>query len=92
LDSTNVAVDITGYTVYAEVRRTVSGDLVLDLEPEITDAAAGEITIELTAAETDDLVPGNYGWDLVLMDTDDKRTGPYVQGGFNVAKSFTHLS
>lgn len=38
-DSEGAAVDLTGWSVWAHVKRTASDDLFLDLAPSITDAA-----------------------------------------------------
>ena len=51
-DSEGTVVPLTGYSVAMQVRRSAGGTLIVDLAPEITDAGAGEVTVELTATET----------------------------------------
>lgn len=91
-DSAQVVVDLTGWTAHAHVRRRRDTDLVIDLAPEITAALSGEITIALTADQTSGLTPGQYGWDLVLVNADGVRDGPYVGGAFTVTRTYTHLT
>ncbi len=50
-DAEGTAVDLTGYTVAMECR-DADGDLVITFAPEITDAAAGEVTLSMTPTET----------------------------------------
>lgn len=93
LDGSNVAVDLTGYTAYAQVRDRPTGGLVFDLEPEISDPGAGIITISKTQAQTDAMSDGiNYGWDLMLEDAAGVRTGPYFAGKVAVRTRYTHLT
>lgn len=67
--------DLTGCTLRAQVRKyTGSPDLIAEITCTITDAAAGEVMLSLTAAQTAAIdAPGNswkdakvYAWDLLL--------------------------
>ncbi len=89
-DSSAAVVDITGWSAFAEARQRPSGCLAFDIEPEITDAAAGEITIEFTDAETALLPIGRYGWDLVLENPSGERFGPFAAGCATVRTLHTH--
>jgi len=50
-DANSEAVPLTGYTVAMECR-DADGDLVVTFAPEITDAAAGKVTLAMTPTET----------------------------------------
>ncbi len=89
LDSADDPVPITGWTFAAHVRRTVDGELVLDLEPAIADAAQGLVRIFHDATVTEDLTPGKYVWDFIAIDPDGNRTGPYLAGEFVVKEPVT---
>jgi hypothetical protein len=89
-DSSNVVVDITGWSAFAEARAKPCGALAFDIEPEVTDAAAGEIEIEFTDAETAALPIGRYGWDLVLENPAGERFGPFAAGTVSVRELHTH--
>jgi len=82
-------VDLTDWSVFAEVRVNPKAALAFSLEPEITEAAAGEITIGFTDEETQELPAGHYGWDLVLERPSGERLGPYVTGKLTVAPIYT---
>ncbi len=84
-------VDLTGYGVEAQVRRTSkSTNIVLDLAPFISDPTVGEITIpSLTSTQTKALtLTGDFRWDLMLTNTGN-RFGPYVVGKFTISDLIT---
>ncbi len=84
-------VDLTGFTVEAEVKRTSNSDVILDLNPSITNASAGEITIPgISSSDTQDFdFVGSFNWDLVLISGAGARSGPYVKGPFTVSDNTT---
>lgn len=67
----DVAVDITGWTIFFTVKRNMDADDdSADLQKDVTshtDAAAGETEITLTDADTDDL-SGCYYYDIQYKD------------------------
>lgn len=62
------AVDLTGATVTAQLRRSPDGDLVATFVVTVTDAAEGELTLSLADTVTDDLRPGTYVYDVQVVD------------------------
>lgn len=88
--ATDHPVDLTGYTVEAVVRRNSSADITLDLNPSITDAVNGEITIPpIGSSDTEDFdFVGTFRWDLMLI-AGGNRFGPYVKGPFVVSDNIT---
>lgn len=85
-------VNLTGYTPEAQVRRTERGGMIVDLEPTVTNAATGEITIpSKTTEETTAITSyGKFYWDLVLKVTaTEERVGPFVQGTFIISDTIT---
>lgn len=61
-----VPADLTGYTVESQIRRRSDLVLIQDLDPVITDAAAGEIRIDVL--NTDAWPTEEALWDLKLVD------------------------
>jgi hypothetical protein len=85
LDAADAAVDITGWTLQADVRRTLQDGVVeFNLGASITNGATGEITLTLTDEETDLLDAGSYVWDLVLENLSGQRLGPFAVGRVRV--------
>lgn len=88
--ATDHPVDLTGYTVEAVVRRNSTAKVTLDLNPSITNAVNGEITIPpIPSSDTEDFdFVGTFRWDLMLI-AGGNRYGPYVKGPFVVTDNIT---
>jgi hypothetical protein len=84
-------VDLTGLIPKAEVKRSSSADVTLDLNPSVTNAAIGEITIpSISSDDTRDFdFKGTFRWDLVLENVAGDRFGPYITGPFVVSDNIT---
>lgn len=65
-DDAGAPIDLTGWHVWAEIRRTPETSVVADLSPLISDPTTGVIRIRLNKAATAAIPAGEYGWDLVL--------------------------
>lgn len=86
-DSAGAAVDLTGYSVQADVRRhPKSADVEFDLNAEISDEPGGIITLSLSDEETDALEENlpTLRWDLVLTNNSGERFGPFLLGSVRV--------
>ncbi len=90
---TNHPVDLTTFTPEAQVRRTAFGGLILDLNPSVTDAAGGQITIPPMSSTLTRAIEshGDFMWDLVLTTVSD-RFGPYVKGKFTISDNITQAT
>lgn len=86
-DSDGVVVDLTGYSVFADARKdplNVNTPIAFSLDPEITDADAGEITMTFTDEQAETKPLGKFGWDLVLQNPAGERLGPFIVGKVTV--------
>lgn len=69
-DVTNATVNISGYTVRSQMRRSYySANASAELVCTITDASNGAITMSLAAANTSNIKAGRYLFDLETTDT-----------------------
>lgn len=69
-DITNAYVNVAGYTVRSQMRRSYySANASATITCTITDAPNGEITMSMTAANTSNLKPGRYLYDVEMVDT-----------------------
>lgn len=83
--------DLTGYTPAAQVRVEPGGDVILDLEPVVSDAAQGKIqTAEFTDEETMQYVAGVYHWDLTLENVENSIFGRFLTGQFYIVDKITN--
>ena len=56
--------NLTNYTAAAQLRKSYYSSTATDFTVSISNAAGGEITMTLTAANTANLTPGRYVYDL----------------------------
>lgn len=68
-DSFSTVVDFdgvafTGYALTASLTSLVTGDVVQAFTTNAIDAAAGQVSVSLTAAQSAALAVGTYGWRL----------------------------
>lgn len=65
--SDGTGINLTGYTISAQVRTTYAdsgGDLLTDIEATITSAVNGEFTLSIPASTTLTMPAGSWRWDL----------------------------
>jgi hypothetical protein len=68
-DITNTPINISGYTAISQLRRSYySANVSANITCTITDAANGELTLSMTAANTATLKPGRYVFDVKTID------------------------
>ncbi len=82
-------VDLTGWTVAAEVRVTNGTTVIIDLAPTISSPSTGVITIPGIDDETTlTYTAGSYKWDLLLEDGSDNRQ-QILSGSFTISEKIT---
>ena len=66
-DDTGSARDLVGYTVRGQLRRSYYSANSVNWTAQISSPIDGEITISLSAAQTANLKPGRYVYDVELV-------------------------
>lgn len=71
-DMTNDYINVAGYTVSSQIRRSYQSENVsANISCSITNAAQGEITLSMDHHATSNLVPDRYVFDVLVIDTND---------------------
>ena len=65
-DGTGTATNLSGYSGSAQLRKSYYSSTATDFTVSISDAANGTITVSMTAANTANLTPGRYVYDLLI--------------------------
>jgi len=65
-DGVNAIINLSGYSVAAQMRKSYYSTTANNFTATITDASAGTITITMTGATTANLTPGRYVYDILL--------------------------
>lgn len=68
-DITNAYINVSGYTVKSQMRRSYySANASANITCAVTDAANGEITMSMTSSNTANLKAGKYLYDVEVTD------------------------
>ena len=87
-DSQGTAVNLSGYTAASQIRKSYYSTSANNLTATVTGIANGEITLSMTAANTANLTPGGYLYDLVITAPTGVKTR-VVEGIVNVLAGVT---
>ena len=87
-DTQGAAVNLSGYTAASQIRKSYYSSSANNLTATVTGTANGEITLSMTAANTANLTPGRYLYDLVITAPTGVKTR-VVEGIVNVLAGVT---
>jgi hypothetical protein len=87
-DGTGAAQNLTSYTAAAQMRKSYYSTTANSFTVSISNAGAGEITMAMTSANTANLTPGRYMYDLVMTSPANIKTR-VVEGIVTVLPSIT---
>lgn len=88
-DVTNTPINVANYTISSQLRRSYySANASANLVCTITNAANGEITLSLSAANTANLKPGRYLFDVKSVDSSNT-TSRVLEGIITVTPAVT---
>jgi hypothetical protein len=82
--STGLAISLTGATISCHVRKAYEDPVIVaTVVCTITNATAGQFSVELDADTTAAITAGDYVWDLIIEESSGKVT-PWWRGTFTV--------
>ena len=87
-NSAGAAVNLFGYTAASQIRKSYYSSTANSFTTTVTGIANGEITLAMTAANTGNLTPGRYLYDLVITAPSGTKTR-VVEGIVNVLAGVT---
>ena len=87
-DSNGDAVNLSGYSVAAQIRKTFLSSSATAFTATISNASSGEITISLTPTQTAALEAGRFVYDVVITASGGTKTR-VVEGQVTVNPSVT---
>ena len=61
-------INLTGYSASSQMRKSYYSSSASTINATITGTANGEITLSITSANTANLTPGRYVYDLIISD------------------------
>jgi hypothetical protein len=88
-DSQGDAVNLSTYSASAQLRKSYYSSSANTLTAIITGNSNGQITLSMTAANTSNLTPGRYVYDLIIRNSTDNSVTRVVEGTAVVLPSVT---
>jgi len=89
-DQDGDAVNITGFTVAGQIRKSYTSTTSIDFVTTVSDPSSGQVTIALTDTTTSTMAAGRYVYDLEMLDSAGKRTR-IVEGQVEVTPGVTQI-
>jgi hypothetical protein len=88
-DVTNTPINVSGYVISSQIRRSYySANISANITCTLSNVANGEITMSMTAANTSNIKPGRYLFDVKTLDTNNQ-TSRVLEGIITVTPSCT---
>jgi hypothetical protein len=87
-DSTNATLNLSGYSVASQMRKSYYSSTATDFTIAITDLTTGEITMTMPSATTANLTPGRYVYDVLLTSSTGVKTR-VIEGIITIMPSVT---
>lgn len=88
--TSGAALDITGYTVASQMRKSYTSSTAYSLNAVLYNAAAGQVRLTLTADQSEAIPPGRYLYDLEITSAGGTRTR-VVEGIVTVTPQITKI-
>jgi len=91
-DSNGDLLNLTGYTVYGQVRRTYKSETAVNFTIEIAaNRALGSISIKLTDQQTKAMKAGRYVYDVYATNSTTEKTIKVLEGILEIVPSVTKV-
>lgn len=88
LDANGDAVNLFGYSAASQIRKSYYSSTANNFTATVTGNANGEITLSMTSANTGNLTPGRYYYDLLITSGEGTKTR-VIEGIINVLPGVT---
>lgn len=89
--ASGLPLNLTGYTVASQMRKSFSSSTAYNFTSEVYDAAAGQIRISLTAAGTEAIAPGRWLYDVEITQTSTGKKKRVVEGLVTITPQITRV-
>jgi hypothetical protein len=87
-DAAGGILNLNGYSVASQLRKSYYSTTATDFTMTISDAGAGQITMAMSSANTANVTPGRYVYDILLTSNTGIKTR-IIEGIVNVLPSVT---
>lgn len=88
-DDYGVGINLQTYSATSMLRKSYYSTTAVPITATVTGIANGEITLSMTAANTANLTPGRYVYDLLVTDSTDNKVTRVIEGTAVILPSAT---
>lgn len=89
-DSTGAVLNLSGFSANSSIRRSYYTETSNNFVATVSNAATGEITITMTAANTANLIPGRSLYDVIITAPNGSKTR-VTEGIVNILPGITRI-
>jgi hypothetical protein len=89
-DADGDAVNLTGYTVKGQIRKTYTSSTAVDLTCAVSNATAGIVSIALAAAQSNAMKPGRFVYDVEITASGGSKTR-VLEGQVEITPGVTQI-
>lgn len=82
--------NLTGFTVASQMRKSFSSSVAFDFNSSILSAALGRVRLQLTAAQSEEIPPGRYLYDVEITSINGSKTR-VVEGIATITPQITQV-
>jgi len=90
-DSSGNALDLNGYTVAGQIRKTYSSLNAVSFSATVSNASGGTISLGLSNAVTNTMKPGRYVYDIEVLKTSSGTRTRVLEGQVEVTPGVTQV-
>jgi hypothetical protein len=88
--ASGAALDLTGYTVASQMRKSYTSSTAYSLNPTIYNAVSGQVRMILTSSQSEAIPPGRYLYDLEITSAGGTKTR-VVEGVATITPQITQI-
>lgn len=88
--SSGAPLNLTGYTVASQIRKSYSSSIAYNFTSSIFNAASGQVRLQLAASASRDIPPGRYLYDVEITSPSGTKTR-VVEGIVTVTPEITQI-
>tara|TARA_R110000772_G_scaffold35266_3_gene85159 strand:+ start:368 stop:703 length:336 start_codon:yes stop_codon:yes gene_type:complete len=89
-DADGDAVNLTGYTVAGQIRKTYTSSTAVDLTCAVSNATSGIVSVALTAAQSNAMKSGRYVYDVEITSSGGAKTR-VLEGQVEITPGVTQI-
>lgn len=89
--SSAIPLDLTGYTVKSQMRKSYNSSVAFNFNTTIYDAITGKVRIQLTSSESGAIPPGRYLYDIEITQTSSGIKTRVIEGIVTITPQITQI-